>query len=108
MVTPEPEQPDDSEFESTGGRGPGVHNLASGVASGVVQAGVVHGDVHLHAAPPTPALVVPRQLPAAPGLFTGRAADLAEFKALLPDPVQSGVQLAVHGRRLGGRSVLLG
>lgn len=24
MVTPEPEQPDDSEFESTGGRGPGV------------------------------------------------------------------------------------
>ncbi|HWO63850.1 MAG TPA: tetratricopeptide repeat protein [Umezawaea sp.] len=40
----------------------------------MVQAGVVHGDVHLHSPPPP---VVPRQLPAAPALFAGRVAELA-------------------------------
>jgi len=48
-----------------------TRNRVSGTSAGsVVQAGVVH--VH-HAAPPP---VVPRQLPAAPGPFVGRAGEL--------------------------------
>jgi tetratricopeptide (TPR) repeat protein len=73
VVTPALEQPDDPADAD----GPGVRNTASGVVGGVVQAGVVHGGVHLHAAPPPAAPVMPRQLPAAPGLFAGRAAELA-------------------------------
>ncbi|WP_461124389.1 ATP-binding protein [Saccharothrix stipae] len=53
-----------------------VGNSVSGALAGVVQAGVVRGGVHLHAATPPPPMV-PRQLPAAPGLFAGRAAELA-------------------------------
>ncbi|GAA1305690.1 ATP-binding protein [Saccharothrix xinjiangensis] len=77
MVTPEPERPDDhdSDRAPTGGAGPVVRNAAFGVAGGVLQAGVVHGDVYLHAAAPAP--VVPRQLPALPSVFAGRAAELA-------------------------------
>jgi len=64
-VTPELEQPSDPDVEPIGDDGSGVHNTASGVAGALMQAGVVHGDVHLH--PPLPVSVVPRQLPAAPG-----------------------------------------
>ncbi|GAA0259415.1 hypothetical protein GCM10010492_70460 [Saccharothrix mutabilis subsp. mutabilis] len=49
----------------------------------MVQAGVVHGGVHLHAPAVPPAVVVPRQLPAAGDLFTGRAAELAALDRLL-------------------------
>ncbi|WP_433260944.1 ATP-binding protein [Actinosynnema sp. CS-041913] len=80
MVPPEPEHPDGS--ESAGPGGAGVRNTASGVVGAVVQAGVVHGDVHLYAASPIP--VVPRQLPAAPGLFAGRVAELAGLDRALP------------------------
>ncbi|WP_433272741.1 ATP-binding protein [Actinosynnema sp. CS-041913] len=58
-----------------------VHNTVPGTAGGVVQAGVVHGDVHLH--PPPPVLGVPRQLPAAPGVFAGRGTELAELDRAL-------------------------
>jgi len=60
-----------------------VHNAAGDVVGSVVQAGAVHGDVHLHPTPLPLALVVPRQLPGAPGLFAGRAAELAGLERAL-------------------------
>ncbi|WP_433260774.1 ATP-binding protein [Actinosynnema sp. CS-041913] len=72
MVTPESGRPDEPEPEDR----EGLRNTLSGPAGGVVQAGAVHGDVHLHAPPPR-ASVVPRQLPAARELFTGRVTELA-------------------------------
>ena len=88
MVTPELEQPDDSDAEPASKGGPGARDTASSVVGGVVKAGVVHGDVHpARRAPPPPAQVIPRQLPAAPGLFAGRAADLAGLdRALITAP----------------------
>ncbi|MFE2750924.1 ATP-binding protein [Actinosynnema sp. NPDC059335] len=54
-----------------------MRNTVTGRLGGVVQAGVVHGGVHLHAAPVRPAAATPRQLPAVPAAFVGRAAELA-------------------------------
>ncbi|MFD7656831.1 tetratricopeptide repeat protein, partial [Actinosynnema sp. NPDC059797] len=77
MTVPEPARAAHDE-------GPGVANaLSGGAVSGVVQAGAVHGGVHLHVGPPPPAPVVPRQLPAAPGAFAGRAAELAALDRAL-------------------------
>jgi hypothetical protein len=59
-----------------------VRNEVSASSVGaVVQAGVVHGGLHIH---PTPEPVVPRQLPAAPGLFAGRVDELADLDRVLP------------------------
>ncbi|MFC6093923.1 hypothetical protein [Saccharothrix lopnurensis] len=62
MVTPEVRQPDDPASQDpspeAGGDGPArVRNTVSGSVGVVVQAGVVHGDVSLHAAPLPPAPV---------------------------------------------------
>ncbi|MFJ2190061.1 ATP-binding protein [Kitasatospora sp. NPDC087861] len=46
---------------------------AGGVAGSVVQAGTIHGGLHLHA----PGLPTPRQLPRCPKRLIGRADDLA-------------------------------
>jgi tetratricopeptide (TPR) repeat protein len=81
-VTPELEQPDNPDTEATGAGGSGVSNTACGVVGAVVQAGVVHGGVHLHSAP-LPASVVPRQLPAASGVFAARGRELAELDRAL-------------------------
>ncbi|MFT7840396.1 tetratricopeptide repeat protein [Saccharothrix sp. BKS2] len=62
--------------------GSGSRNVVSGDAGVVVQAGVVHGGVHL-AARARPAPVVPRQLPAAPGAFAGRVGELAALDRAL-------------------------
>ncbi|WP_236595079.1 ATP-binding protein [Saccharothrix sp. 6-C] len=43
----------------------------------------MHGNLNLHPPPPRPAPVIPRQLPAAPGLFTGRTAELARLDRAL-------------------------
>ncbi|MGW4210441.1 ATP-binding protein [Lentzea sp. NPDC004789] len=54
---------------------PEVCNTTAGVVNGpVVQAGSIHGDVHLHA---PWSVITPRQLPAAVNHFVGRTAQLA-------------------------------
>ncbi|MEU7524976.1 tetratricopeptide repeat protein [Saccharothrix sp. NPDC042600] len=63
-----------------------MHNHVH-TADTVVQAGAIHGDVHLHPAPP--GVPAPRQLPPAPTPFTGRAAELAALG--------TGAITAVHG-----------
>lgn len=58
----------------------GVANTLSGFVAGTsLQAGEVHGGVHIHAAPATARRPVPRQLPPAPAGFTGRKAELARL-----------------------------
>ncbi|MFC6087652.1 ATP-binding protein [Saccharothrix lopnurensis] len=57
--------------------GPVVRNEVTAPAVGVLaQVGVVHGGLHVH---PPAAVVVPRQLPASPRSFAGRAGPLAEL-----------------------------
>ncbi|GAB2966877.1 hypothetical protein GCM10027184_14330 [Saccharothrix stipae] len=83
MATPEPERLDETEPVEDDAGGLQVRNeVSAAVSGGVVQAGVVHGDLHFH---PAPAPVVPRQLPAASDLFAGRVAELAELDRTL-DP----------------------
>ncbi|MFH8597079.1 ATP-binding protein [Streptomyces rimosus] len=84
------------------GRGPmvaGVRNEVSAPVEGhVVQAGVVHGDVHLH--PVRERGPVPHQLPAAPRRFTGRTGELAALTAALDESVESGATVMISA--IGG------
>ncbi|WP_084716100.1 ATP-binding protein [Saccharothrix syringae] len=57
---------------------------ATVISGNVLQAGVVHGGVHLHHPPPPD--VLPRQLPAAPPCFTGRTDALAALDAVFTPP----------------------
>ncbi|MEU5696865.1 tetratricopeptide repeat protein [Actinosynnema sp. NPDC020468] len=66
-------------------RRPVVHNRMSGPSTGVTaQVGVVHGGLHLHAAAVP---IAPRQLPAAPLWFTGRAEQVAELDSIMENRV---------------------
>lgn len=68
-------------------------NVAHAVGGPVVQAGVVHGDIHLHDVPRRP---VPRQLPLAPAHFSGRTGELQALTDVLTrHPRQGGPGLAV-------------
>ncbi len=65
--------------------------------------GVVHGNVNLHPPPPRPTPPIPRQLPAAPGLFTGRTAELARLdRALTPAATPQGQGATVLVSAIGG------
>jgi hypothetical protein len=56
----------------------GTNDLSATVAGSVVQAGTVHGGVHVSVAPQLqPAAPAPRQLPARPAHFTDRSGPLA-------------------------------
>lgn len=73
----------------------GVRNEVSGTVSGaVVQAGAIHGGVHVHAA--DHARVVPRQLPAPPGHgFVGRGPELAALSAHLDGAADRGSTMVI-------------
>jgi tetratricopeptide (TPR) repeat protein len=75
------------------------HSTVSGTVYGsVVQAGQLHGDVHIHTAHPEPK--VPQQLPAAPGAFIGRDAELASLSDVLEASVQAGSPVVISA--IGG------
>jgi len=62
---------------------PVAHNIIEGgSASDIVQAGVVHGDVHIGCATPS-APVVPRQIPVGSGPFVGRGALVAQLDGIV-------------------------
>lgn len=91
------EPPDASRDESR------VVNEVSGATQGaVVQAGVVHGGVHIRAdtaaisGPVAPKSVIPRQVPAAPGPFVGRAAESAALDRAL-GPTSAGWSVGADG-----------
>ncbi|MFJ5993178.1 ATP-binding protein [Lentzea sp. NPDC092896] len=96
-MTPEVEEPNDPDAEPVSGDGSSVHNTACGVVGAVVQAGVVHGDVHLHSPATPPGPVVPRQLPAAPGLFAGRTTELTRLDRASTAATTSDGDTAVRG-----------
>ncbi|MFE2754033.1 ATP-binding protein [Actinosynnema sp. NPDC059335] len=118
MVTPELRQPNDPAENNPPEDGPPpraagdsptqVRNTMSGTVDVVVQTGAVHGDLTLHAAPLPPAPVLPRQLPAAPGLFAGRSAELARLDRVLTattapaDPAGAGQGATVLVSAIGG------
>ncbi|MFI9388957.1 ATP-binding protein [Kutzneria sp. NPDC052558] len=68
--------------------------MTQSVSGSVVQAGAIHGDVHLHA--PAPCQSVPRQLPPCPSHFTNRSQELRSLDHLMAgDPDRSTPVLAV-------------
>ncbi|MBB5959788.1 tetratricopeptide (TPR) repeat protein [Saccharothrix tamanrassetensis] len=100
MAIREPERPSDivtgaqSELPagSVAGRGREVRNeLTATVGGDVLQAGVVHGGVHFHQ---RSEVTPPRQLPAMPALFTGRARALVA----LDDTLHGAASIESTGR----------
>ncbi|MFE6505171.1 regulator, partial [Kitasatospora sp. NPDC057738] len=77
---------------------------ATTVAGPVVQAGTIHGGLHLHGAS---ALPTPRQLPPCPRRLIGREADLAALDlSLAPDAGAADVTLVVTGPAGVGKTAL--
>jgi tetratricopeptide (TPR) repeat protein len=71
------------------------NTMTGSVTGSVVQAGIVAGGLHLHSAPqPTP---IPRQLPAAPGMFAGRHHELTQLSAALEGTSATVVISAIAG-----------
>jgi tetratricopeptide (TPR) repeat protein len=74
---------------------PGQANELSGTVHGsAVQAGSIHGGVHVHQAGAWQ-MPVPRQLPGAPPCFTSRAGELARLDQVLAADPERPVALAV-------------
>ncbi|MFF1909703.1 ATP-binding protein [Kitasatospora sp. NPDC058218] len=92
------------------GAPPGQVNAVAGgrVDGSVVQAGAIHGGVHLYpAAAAAVALPVPRQLPPVPRRLVGREADLAALDRSLGDaPQPADVTLVVTGPAGVGKTAL--
>ena len=86
-------------------------NEITGDSGAVVQAGVVHGDVHV-AAPTRSGPPVPRQLPLAMRGFVNRGSQLAELDALAEgteepaEPIRSAVVSTIAGAPGVGKTAL--
>lgn len=84
---------------------PSVHNTAGSVHGASVQAGAVHGDVHIHLG--RSALPTPRQLPAASRRFANRRHELAQLDVAFAHDVGSGPTVVVlHGLAGVGKTAL--
>ncbi|MGA4996523.1 tetratricopeptide repeat protein [Streptomyces arboris] len=84
---------------------PDVENRLDGQAGTVVQAGVLRGDVHIHAE--RTAAPVPRQLPMGTRHFTGRAAETAWLDAVVADASPLPALAVVSGTAGVGKSALV-
>jgi hypothetical protein len=82
VATPEPDR-----VVPVADKSPQVSNESTaGSIHNVIQAGVIHGGLHIHA--PTHH-VVPRRLPPPPGAFVGRSAELDVLDEVLAAPVRA-------------------
>lgn len=96
-------------FVSRGDGGPerssGHVNRAANVEGTVVQAGVVHGDIHLHKPYGLPP---PRQLPAAPVHFVDRDRELRRMRQAVHDSRerQERALITISGTPGSGKSAL--
>lgn len=80
-------------------RGRQIHNDVAGTVAGpLIQTDTFTGGVHLH--PPGGIPVVPRQLPAPPRLFTGRAVELVALTAELDAKNEPGAMVVISA--IGG------
>lgn len=83
--------PDDGRPRDAAGEGEGAvaawRNEVSGLVTGpVVQARAIYGDVRISAGPSRHSQLPPRQLPALPANFTGRAEELAALERIARGP----------------------
>jgi tetratricopeptide (TPR) repeat protein len=102
VVMVESEQARDSDHAGNGE--PATRNaVAAAAVSTAVQAGVVHGGVHV-GSPLTS--VVPRQLPTVPGPFAGRVEELAAMDQAL-DAMTGPHTAAVHVPGVSGATVVI-
>jgi len=81
------------------------NSLGGFVGGHAVQAGVIHGGVHMHETPPAPP-PTPRQLPPAPAHFVGRERELAEIDKLVERPRTGPALVVVSGPGGVGKSAL--
>lgn len=82
-----------------------AHNSMSGTAETVVQAGQIHGDVHVHAAVPRQR-TVPRQLLPPPRHFASRRRELAALDDALGDTGRSAPVVLLRGPGGVGKTAL--
>ena len=83
-----------------------TENAIGGYVGGhAVQAGVIHGGVHVHEAPAA-APPAPRQLPAAPAHFVGRERELAQIDEIVERPRAGPALVVISGPGGVGKSSL--
>ena len=80
------------------------NHVTASVIGTVVQAGYVSGGFHVHAAAPS---TPPRQLPASPTCFTGRATDLAALDEALDRSTGHAVVVIVGSGGMGKTALAL-
>ncbi|MFF0729427.1 ATP-binding protein [Streptomyces sp. NPDC004134] len=95
--------------DDTGDRSGATRSEMSGTAGAVIQARDISGGLHVHHAGPRtqdPDVPVPRQLPAAPRDFTGRATELHDLDGMLAAAEQAPALVVVTGTAGVGKTSL--
>lgn len=83
-----------------------AHNSATGLSGGVVQAGSIHGDVHVHGGPDARPGPVPRQLLPPPRHFTNRDREQATLDDILSGSGASSRVVLLRGAGGVGKTAL--